>query len=126
MSGFAERDAFAIASSITGPEFDVATENPKAEQLIDLVIAGELERAADELFEFSRKEIKSGRLFELNALLKALRQHAALSVEFALAVLTATLPLKSRLAERREFVAAVEGVLRARGRSAAEVLQGLV
>ncbi len=126
MSDFAERDAFAIASSITGAEFDTDTENPKAEQLIDLVRAEEVERAADDLFEFSRREIRSRRLFELNALLKALRPHVVLSVEFAIAVLTATLPFRERLVERPSFVKAVELALRADGRTPAEVLQGLV
>lgn len=126
MSDFAERDAFAIASSITGAEFDIAFENPKAEQLLDLISADELERAADDLFEFSRREIRSGRLFELNALLKALKPHVSLSVEFAVAVLTATLPYRSRLAERGPFLSVVEEVLRTGGRSPTEVLKGLV
>ncbi len=126
MSDFTEQDSFAIASSITGADFDLAEENPKAAQLIDLVAADELERAADDLFEFARREIRARRLFELNSLLKALRPHVERSVEFAIAVLTATLPLRSRLAERQNFVAAVEAALETRGRSSAEVLRGLV
>jgi PAS domain-containing protein len=126
MSELLGRDGFAVASAITDVDFDPGAENPKAEQLIGLVRQDELERAADDLFEFARREVRSKRLFELNALLKALRPHVGLSVEFALAVLTATLAFRSRLAERPSFVLAVEDSLRAAGRQPSAVLAGLV
>jgi hypothetical protein len=115
-----------FASAITGEDFHESGVNPKAEQLMGLVFANDLERAADDLFDFASKAVRHRYIFELNALVEALEAYVGVSLDFSTAVLTATLPLKKRLVARSRFVDALRRELASAGKDATRELQGLL
>lgn len=124
----AQQDKLGAAASQSGVGFQVlqvAQQNPKAEELLGLVRAGDLAPAIDELYDVFRSSLRARRLDYLESLVRGLRESVPLSPQFAIAVLTATLPVRNSLNGRSKFYEAVSDHLRAIGRVPSEVLHGL-
>lgn len=113
------------SSGLAG-EFEPATENPKARQLLDLVRSGELMLAISELNDFARRCVLNRHVHELEALLRALVPSVGESLEFSIAVLTASFPVKRSLKNRSAFADALSSELLKKHQEPAKVLRGLL
>ncbi len=121
----AEQEKPGAAALQSGVAFRVIQQNPKAEELLGLIRAGDVTPAIDELYDVFRSSFRARRLDYLESLVRGLVESVDLSPEFAIAVLTATLPVRKTLSGRSKFYQAVSEYLRARGRVPSEVLHGL-
>jgi hypothetical protein len=125
MTRFAKSLRLEPWSSGLAGDFEPATDNPKARQLLDLVRGGDLMLAISELNDFVRRCVLSRQLHEFEAVLRALTPHVGESLEFSIAVLTASLPVKRGLKNRTTFFDAVSHELLKQDLEPAQVLRGL-
>lgn len=78
----------------------------------------------DEIYSWADDLMKAGRLKYLDAAIGAFHPED-MTTDNLLGVLTATLPVRSRLPSRKPFYQAVERVLTARGEMGPGLLEGL-
>lgn len=121
----AEQEKPGAAALHSGVVFQVVQQNAKAEELLGLIRAGDVAPAIDELYDVFRSSFRARRLDYLESLVRGLRESVQLSPQFAIAVLTATLPVRTTLKGRSKFYEAVSESLRSMGRTPSEVLHGL-
>jgi len=109
------------------PEFRMLEENPDADVLVQLVGAGELDRAMRHLYQLCDVRIQQRRFDLLAKLMESLSGHVGRSLEFDIAVLTATLPATKSLSQSREaFGKRLHKALENAGEDPATTLHGLV
>lgn len=107
-------------------DFCALPENREVEVLVGLVQQGVLEPAIRRLYEYADNAIQARRMSDLSELVLGLESSIGDSLKFAIAVLTATLPVKADLPSRSRYAASLFAELEAQGHEPKSVLRGLL
>jgi hypothetical protein len=113
-------------SAVALSDFRAVSENREVEVLRGLVQQGVLKTAIRRIYDYADGAIQARRTADLAELVMGLESSIGDSLEFAIAVLTATLPAKAELTVRKHYASKLIAELEVRGHEASSVLRGLL